>query len=292
MSGTIAAELDLAGGTPDRLLFTGGRIELTDEDMTVRNVAEGDVEILTRDVAAVLRSQSGAGAVTGDTLANAGHSLVYQEGTITTRYVLDLMFVGRVVVGEDVRDLSKDPDTTPLVGTTTITATPLEEGPLLSRYRIELHHTRDETRSQPVSQEITSLTGATALLIREAGSFRATGEMLAPSDSFVSWAVSTRGVVPDSLESLDPATGQPLAVLYALDAPPGPWTPPVTLDPVAGEIHLALPATGSRAAIRCDHSATLEAGSWSPVVSPVFPDGVLPVGGSGPLALPLPAGSR
>lgn len=293
LSGFIEADVELTDAEPIRVRFTGGRILHSDEDMTVQNVAGGNVEILTRGIAAGFESDTGAGALTSrSALINQGHWQNYNQGTITTRYVLDIRFVGRVVVGEEVRELSTSPDRLPLVGTTSVTATLLEAGPLLSRHRIDLQHIRDETRSQPVGAEITSLTGATRLDISEVGSFTASGEMLAPSEAFATWASTTRGVVPGSADEFDPATGQPLAVLYAMDAPAGSWTPPVTFDPSASEARLMLPPSGTRALLRCEYSATLDPDSWIPLGSVAFPEGEIPLGTAGEIALPLPRGPR
>ncbi len=284
LSGVIEAEISPLDRAPERFRFKRSTISLSDADLRVENVGVGSVLIETRGIVGNLLSNARAGAFEApNVLKNDGHQFRYDQGTITTRYVLTPWPGSNVTVGTDVRDLSAQPDTTSLVGTTTIRTVLLSDSGLVSRYRIDLEHRRDETRSQPV----TPLTGATTLFIREVGSFAAQGQVDVISTNFQNWVEQTRGIIPETVADVDPLTKQPLAILYAMRADAGAWSLPVSF-PSAATVRLTLPPEGTRAKLRCEFSSDLQGTSWISLTSPSFPDGVLPPGTNGMVIFPIP----
>jgi hypothetical protein len=284
MLGTI--EINPAGEVIS-LALTGGRIAHQNTVLTIPLSTSffgivTKVTISLEGVVSRIVTNRGPGYVdqTSGNLFNPDHRMISNEGTITTRYL-----VGTVLLDQETRNLATQPDDTPLVGTSTVAATLLGQTGLWKRYRIDFHHVRNEVRTQPVSGIPTLPTGTT-LTIQEEGEFSASGEVLIPGEDFVAWAATSRGVSVGGFDQLDPQTGQPLLVMYALGADEGAWTLPVILDAGSGHLRMQLPDS-LRAPVVWEYSASLAPGSWQALAG-----GRLEQGTQGEQVIPLPPGGR
>ena len=284
MLGTV--EINPAGEVT-RLALTGGRIAHQNATLSVPLSTSffGIVTKVTISLGGVVSqivTNRGPGNVdpASGVLFNPDHRMISNEGTITTRYL-----VGSAVLAQETRNLATQPDDTPLVGTSTVTATLLAETGYWKRYRIDFHHTRDETRTQPVSG-IPTLPAGTTLTIREEGEFSASGEVLVPGEDFVTWAANSRGASVVGFDALDPQTGHPLLVMYALGADEGAWTLPVNLDEGSSSLRMQVPVA-LRAPVVWEYSASLASGSWQALAG-----GRVEQGAQGEQVIPLPPGGR
>lgn len=102
--------------------MSGGRIVHSDGTLDLALSSFVHVLFITQGVASLPLTEVGGGGVNGSTgiASNSGHRMISNEGLAKTRYV-----VFGSTAGEEVRDLAVQPDNTPLVGTTTLTATVL-----------------------------------------------------------------------------------------------------------------------------------------------------------------------
>jgi hypothetical protein len=293
LSGHILADLVLDDADrPTTFFLTGGRIAHADSTVEIllntSFLGNTKVQTIVQGTASLPQTQAGSGVVDPDTgiIANFGHRLITNEGTLTTRYLL-----GTTVLDQSTRNLATQPDNSPLVGTTTITPTLLAESGWWKRCHIEMVHYRDEGRSAPVSG-VPGVPTGTTYLIYEEGGFTAIGEALFPGDDFTTWAQSTRGILPRALDDRDPASGQPLLVMYALAAGPGPWQVPVEFRTSTSEILLHLPATGLLAPVKWEFWSGNPSDSWQPLAGTPQPGGITPFGSAGTTTVPLPPGTR
>ena len=293
LSGHILADLLLDDADrPTTFFLTGGRIAHADStvELLLPTSIPGTAKVQTivQGTASLPQTESGSGIVDPDSgvIANYGHRLISNEGTVTTRYL-----IGTTVVDQSTRDLATQPDNTPLVGTTTLIPTLLAETGWWKRCNIALVHFRDEGRTAPVSG-VPGVPPGTTYLVHEEGGFTANGEALFPGDDFANWASLHRGVTPRSLDDRDPASGQPLLVMYALAAGPGPWQVPVEFRPGTGEVLLHLPPTGLLAPVKWEFWSGNPTDSWQPLAGTPHPGGITPAGSSGTVTLPLPPGTR
>ncbi len=239
------------------------------------------VKLLTRNIVSSTTSNSSAGAINTTTgvISNSGHRLIQNRGTVTTRYM-----VGNTVAQEDIRNLGQEPDSNPLVGVTTVTSTLLQDLGYKARHRINFIHTRNETRTQPA--KVVSGT----VNITEEGGFSATGEVIVPGETYASWALTERGQTPVAFTDIHAATGQPLVLLYAFNSASGPWSPPVSFNPVNGSLQLELPPAGLRAPVRLEFSTSLANGQWLPLTRNNNTPSVFGSGESGPVTVVMPTG--
>jgi hypothetical protein len=293
LSGHILAELVLDDADrPTTFFLTGGRIAHADSTIEIllntSFLGNTKVQTIVQGTASLPQTQAGSGVVDPDTgvIANFGHRLITNEGTLTTRYLL-----GNTILDQSTRNLATQPDNSPLVGTTTLIPTLLAETGWWKRCHIQLVHVRDEGRSAPVSG-VPGVPTGTTYTVYEQGGFTANGEALFPGDDFIAWSDSTRGTTPRDLDDLDPSSGQPLLVMYALDAAPGPWQVPVEFRPASSEILLHLPATGLRAPVKWEYWTGTATDSWQPLAGTPQSGGITPFGSAGTLTLPLPPGTR
>lgn len=287
LSGHILAKVQISRWAEvTSLKLVGGRVAHRNTTLEIplstSVLGTSKVRIALAGVATQPLTRSGVGWVDAESgiLTNAGHRMISNEGTITTRYL-----VGTSVLAQETRNLATQPDDTALEGITTVTATLLEETGYWKRYRINLHHTRDEFRTQWVSG-VPTLPVGTTLTIREEGEFYASGEVLVPGNDFEAWASTSRGVVGGELDTLDPVTGQPLLVMYALGGGAGAWSLPVEVDASAGILRLqsSLPL---RAPVVWEYSQTMAPGSWQ-----LLPSGRVEQGAAGEQTIPLPPGEQ
>jgi len=286
ISGNLSVDLQVTDGAISRLLFSGGNVAYSDTtlNMVVSTFpVTATVRILTRGVVASLSSNSSAGAIDPPTgiISNIGHRLIQDRGTVTTRYI-----AGGLTLQEDIRNLAAEPDSSPLVGVTTVTGTLLQNLGYKAFYQINFSHTRDETRVQPA--EIIDGT----VSIREVGGFTASKQAWLPGQAFVTWAMANYNQRPDQLTDLSTATGQPLVLLYAFAATGGPWSPPLTFDTTNRLVRLDLPASGLQAPVRVEFSANLNDGQWVPLTRTNNALSVFSVGESGPMMMNLPEGEK
>lgn len=293
LSGHILADLALdESDRPVSFFLTGGRIAHADStvELFLPTSVPGTAKVQTvvQGTASLPQTQAGSGVVDPDTgiIDNFGHRLISNEGSVTTRYL-----IGTTVVDQSTRDLATQPDSSPLVGTTTLVPTLLAETGWWKRCHVELVHFRDEGRVAPVSG-VPGVPPGTTYLVHEEGGFSAHGEALFPGDDFANWASLNRGVTPRSLDDRDPASGQPLLVMYALGAGPGPWQVPVEFRPAAGEVLLHLPPTGLPAPVKWEYWSGNATAPWQPLAGTPQPGGVTPAGSAGTTTVPLPPGSR
>jgi hypothetical protein len=203
------------------------------------------------------------------------------RGTVTTSYI-----AGGFTLQEDIRNLANEPDSSPLVGVTTVTGTLLQNLDYKASYQINFSHTRDETRVQPAE-----VVGGT-VSIREVGGFTASKQVWLPGPAFVTWAIANHDQRPEQLTDRLTSTGQPLVMLYAFAATGGSWTPPLTFDTENGQVRLDLPANGLLAPVRVEYSATLKDGEWVPLTRANNALSVFTVGESGPMMMILPEGDK
>lgn len=287
ITGDLSAELEFTDGRISNFRFLGGNVAYSDatSDLIISTLfgTVTKVRLLTRNVVSSATSFDSAGAIDADTgvIANTGHRLNQDRGTITSRYM-----IGSTVLQEDVRDLTTQPDRNSLVGTTTVTSSLLEDIDYKARYQIHFTHSRDESRTEPAE-----VVGG-SVEIREVGSFSASGEVWAPGQAFVDWALAGRGQSPRSLGELCKTTGHPLVLLYAFDAPPGGWSPPATFDAAGGKIEIELPSKGLKAPVRLEFSPTLEDGNWVPLTQDDDTLSVFEMGESGIVTMDLPPEKR
>lgn len=293
LSGHILADLALDDSDrPVSFFLTGGRIAHADSTVEIllntSFLGNTKVQTVVQGTASLPQTQAGSGIVDPDTgeIANFGHRLITNEGTVTTRYLL-----GTTVLDQSTRNLATQPDNTPLVGSTTLIPTLLAETGWWKRCHIELVHVRDEGRTAPVSG-VPGVPVGTTYLIHEEGGFTANGEAIFPGDDFANWASLHRGVTPRSLDDRDPASGQPLLVMYALAAGSGPWQVPVEFRPATGEVLLHLPPTGLLAPVKWEYCSGAATASWQPLAGTPQPGGITPAGSAGTATLPLPPGTR
>lgn len=282
ISGDLAAEVEISAGAISQFRFTGGNVAYSDTNSDVIISAfpiSSKVRILTRSIISSATSNAAAGAIDPITgiISNNGHKLVQDRGKVTTRY-----YVGNNLLQEEIRDLAAQPDSNPMVGVTTVTASLLTALPHKATWKIQFEHGRDESRQQ------SSAYGT--LTIEENGGFTASGEITVPGDDFEIWAVANRGQKPLTLEDFHAATGQPLVMLYAFDATTGPWSPPVVFDSGAGTMTITFPAGGLKAPVRLEHSPTLAAGSWATLEMDDSSPSIFAAGQAGTVTLDLPAG--
>lgn len=287
ITGDLSADLEFTDGRISKFRFLGGNVAYSDttSDLIISTFlgTVTKVRLLTRNVVSSATSLDSAGAIDADTgvIENTGHRLNQDRGTITSRYM-----VGNTVLQEEIRNLATQPDRNPLVGITTVTSSLLEDLIYKTRYRIHFTHSRDETRTEPAE-----LVNGT-VNIREVGSFSTSGEIWAPGQAFVDWALAERDQVPGSLTEICKITGQPLIILYAFDAPPGGWSPPVTIDAEGGRIGVDLPSGGLKAPVRLEFSASLEHGAWAPLTQDDATPSVFERGKSGTVTMNLPPGNN
>jgi hypothetical protein len=287
LSGFILADIDInSAGSVSRFAFTGGRVahENTTLEILLNTSFLGiaKVRITTTNVVTQPLTNRGPGSVdpVAGTLNNAEHRMISNEGSILTRYS-----VGNSTVLQENRNLATQPDDTALVGTSTVSAVLLAETPYWKRYRIDLHHTRDVVRTQPVSG-VPFIPAGTTLDISEDGEFSASGEVVVPGDGFASWAAAFRNVSAVEFGTLDPMTGQPLLVMYALGAGTGPWTLPVVLDASSNTLKIQC-AQPLRAPLVWQHSTSLAPTTWQ-----ALPGGQIAVGTEGEQIISLPVADR
>jgi hypothetical protein len=286
ITGNVLVDLEITDGALSRFLFAGGNVAYSDttSDITVSTFpVAAKVRLLTRGIVASMTSNGTAGAIDPLTgvISNTGHRLVQDRGTVTTRYI-----VANTTVQEDIRNLVNEPDSSPLVGVTTVSTTVLSNLHYKTLYRIDFAHTRDETRVQPA--EVVSGT----VSIREVGGFTASIEAWLPGSAFVTWSLTNRGQRPRSFIDRSEATGQPLVMLYAFAATDGPWAPPVFFDLESRQVRLDLPDSGLLAPVRLEYSNSLVDGEWMPLSRTNGATSVFNVGESGPVAMNLPDGGK
>lgn len=125
----------------------------------------------------------------------------------------------------------------------------------------------------------------TTYTVHENGSFTASGEGVFPGDDFVIWAQDYRNVTSANLADLDPATGQPLLVLYALGGGSDGWALPVVIEPTLSRAVVQLPSA-TKAPVQWEFSPDLGEGTWLPL-----PGGLIPAGATGDQILAMPSGS-
>lgn len=123
LSGRILVDLrvtELDGVSWFRM--SGGRIAHSDGTLDLAVSSFVHVLFITQGVASMSLTEEGGGWVNWTTgiASISGHRMISNEGLAKTRYV-----VFGSTAGEEVRDLAVQPDNTPLVGTTTLTATVL-----------------------------------------------------------------------------------------------------------------------------------------------------------------------
>jgi hypothetical protein len=287
LSGHILADVDInATGVVTRCQLTGGRVahENTTLEILLNTSFLGiaKVRITTTDVVTQPLTNRGPGNVDPITgaLNNTEHRMISNEGTILTRYS-----VGNTTVLQETRNLATQPDDTPLVGNSTVTAVLLAETSYWKRYRIDFHHTRDVVRTQSVTG-VPIIPAGTTLNISEDGEFSASGEVVVPGDGFVTWAATFRHVADVDFETRDPVTGQPLLVMYALGAGAGPWTLPMDLDPASATMRIQCPLP-LRAAVVWEYSAGLAPNAWQ-----TLPGGRMEPGLEGEQVILLPSSDR
>jgi hypothetical protein len=284
ITGNLTGDIEMTDGVISKFRFLGGNVAYSD---TTSNIVISTfpvvarVRLLTRGIVSSATGNSSAGAINPITgvISNNGHQLIQDRGTVTTRYM-----VGNTVIQEEIRDLAQKPDANPLVGTTTVTSSLLENRNYKARYRIDFTHTRDEARTQPA--EVVNGT----LRITEEGSFSASGEIWMPGQTFTSWALNQRGQTPLSLNDLCATSGQPLILLYAFDATAGAWTPPVTFDQPSGLLRIDLPASGLKAPVRLEFSSTLTGGAWQPLTRAGNMPSIFNIAEFGSVTVDLPPG--
>jgi hypothetical protein len=126
--------------------------------------------------------------------------------------------------------------------------------------------------------------------ITEEGGFSASGEIWMPGQNFVDWALTSRGQRPQNLSDICVTTGQPLVLLYAFDAPPGAWTPPVTFDHFNKRLRIELPVGGLKAPVRLEYSGSLAGGTWQPLTRTGNAPSVFNISESGTVTMDLPPG--
>jgi hypothetical protein len=284
ITGDLAGDAEFTDGVISQFRFLGGNIAYSDntsEAVLPTFPVVAKVRIETRNVVSALTSDTSAGAIDPLTgvITNTGHFLQQNRGTILTRYI-----VGGITVQQELRDLATRPDTNPLVGVTTVTSSLLEELDYVARYRIDINHTRDETRTEPADV----INGT--VNITEQGSFSATGEVTVPGQGFVDWALANRNQLPKTLGDVHSATGQPLVLLYAFDAAVGPWAPPVRFSPVDGIVLLDLPPGGLKAPVRLEFSSSPASGQWRLLTRSNSLPSVFNTGEVGTVTMNLPAG--
>ena len=276
-------------GQITRFVMTGGRVAHADAtlDLLISSSPFGATRaiFITRGVASLPTSEEGSGFVDpiSGLISTAGHRLISNEGIATTRYVIGGS-ASYLTLVEQVRDLAANPDPTSLSGSTVLTTTGLQSGGWWKRVRIDLSHDRDVTRTFPVAVNPLVPDGTT-YSVREDGGFTASGEGVFPGDDFVSWAESQRMVSPTTFGDRDPATGQPLLVMYALGAGAGGWSLPVVVEPGLSRAVVKL-TSATHAPVQWEFSPDVGDGRWSPV-----PGGLIPVGASGDWILNLPSGA-
>jgi hypothetical protein len=291
LSGNILADLQLNGqGQVTRFVMTGGRVEHEDEtlDLLIGSTPFGETRaiFITQGVASLPASGEAAGFVDplSGLISNADHRLISNEGTAITRYAIGGSMSYLTVVEQE-RDLAVNPDQTSLTGSTVLTATEVQSGGWWKRVRIDLTHERDVTRTFPVGTNPLVPEG-TNYSVRENGSFTASGEGDFPGDDFANWAATYRNITPTGLADLDPATGQPLLVMYALGAGAGGWSLPLVVEPDQPRAVMEL-RSATKAPVKWEFSHDLSAGGWSPL-----PGGLIPQGSTGDQVLELPSGGR
>jgi hypothetical protein len=281
ISGDLAADVEISAGAISQFQFAGGNVAYSDttSDVIVSTFPSSKVRILTRSIVSSATSNETAGAIDLITgiISNNGHKLVQDRGKVTTR-----QYLGNAVVQEQFRNLATQPDSNPMVGLTTVTASLLTALPHKATWQIQFEHARDESRQQ--SNAYGTLT------IEENGGFTASGEVTVPGDDFEIWAVANRDQKPLTLEDFHAATGQPLVMLYAFDATTGPWSPPVVFDSGAGTMTITFPAGGLKAPVRLEHSPSLAAGSWATLEMDDSSPSIFAAGQAGTVTLDLPAG--
>lgn len=92
ISGNLAADLEWSAGGISRFRFNGANVAYSDttSDMVITTFPSTKVRLLTRSVVSSVASDAGAGALNSGTgvLANSGHFLRQDRGTVTTRYMV------------------------------------------------------------------------------------------------------------------------------------------------------------------------------------------------------------
>jgi hypothetical protein len=287
LSGHILADVDIdAAGRVSRFAFTGGRVAHADTTLEIllntSFLGTAKVRISLANVVTQPMTNGGQGVVVpvSGALDNADHRMISNEGTITTRYLL-----GNTIVMQETRNLATQPDNSPLVGGSTVTATLLEETGFWKRYGLSLQHTRDVVRTQVVSG-VPNLPAGTTLDIYEVSGFAASGEVVVPGDGFVAWASAFRNVGDADFQTRDPLTGHPLLVMYALGAGSGPWTLPVVPDPASQTLKIQCPVP-LRAPLVWEHSITLAPDAWQALAGGRIEQGV-----EGEQVISLPTAER
>ena len=249
------------------------------------NMLPSLIRIESRNLASTTSTSGGAGNTiepSSGLLENNAHAFVYNEGTVRT-----IGSVASTPVSDSTDDIAADPETLVFNGTTTLEATFLERTPLFDRIGFSLTHLTGPTRTTPIASI------GRVLSVTDNGGFDAAAELVLPSAAFETWADNRGFPVPFDIGSTHPATGKPLALLYAFDVAVGDRLPELEIHLATGEVCLQLPEGGLIAGIEIESSSGLAGESWStwepdPGVPTVFP-----VGTSGLLRIPFdPGGQR
>jgi hypothetical protein len=289
MTGSIQTRVGLdITGEISKYVMTGGRLVHADTTMLV-NVQTGvQARFSNTGVATQPITGPGGGSVSIFTglIDNTGHSLISNEG-ISKAEVL----VNGMIVTNETRNLAANPDTTALSGTTYLTPTVLATGGWWQRVRIDLSHFRVVSRTYLLTG-YSFLPPGTTYSVLTSGGFGASGTAVFPGEDFMQWAVSQRNVLPESLDSRDPASGQPLLVMYSLRAGSGGWQVPVVFDTALSQLSIHLPVEGTRTPLRWESWTGNTGDPWLPLIGTPQASGMVPAGSAGVLSVPLPGTLR
>ena len=285
-SGQLLGQVTLHPVTrkPQTFRFDGGSLTYSDNtSQYTPNMlpAVEDLELTGTGLAASLRSANGLPPVDPVTgiIDNAYHVQTLDAGTLRTVYRLSF-FGNWTTIADETTDFAATPQTNGFTGTTTLSATLLATGPLLERHRIVLTHLADESPMVNTDFGITLTTVSS-------GGFTARGETLVPNAAFQTWILAAGAIEPISPETR--LGNIPGAVLYALGLPSAARDLPWELDATANTLTLHVPAGGTHAPVRVEHSTELN--GWQTLT---LPGGgtELSIGSSGTVVIPLPADSR
>lgn len=267
LTGTVNARLDIApgAGTTTELTLSNGRANGTNMTFSGGFGALG-YNVAMANLSSAINTITAPGAVTAATgqFAASQHRFSIDQGTVSG-----------TALGNPVSE-SFNPES-PVNGTGTGTGTVT----LTAAGDSGIHRTFHVTVTIPVAINDTFLAGTTNVAVTATGTVKATGTVQVPRTEYLAWTVDEG--IPGAAFNVDPdGDGVSNGILWALglsaDADPLPYLPKADLLAAKG-FKLSLPAGGTAAPIRIEHSDDLD--GWADV----------PAAGISGGANPLPAGT-